>query len=187
LVASSGKVDAQVQLLQRRCTQYGLNLVPYPQTTLSKSMYLNPFKAPALFVIRDKRRAALLGAALLAKDFVHDGVFSTDAIPVTECIDNGKEFDFGNRWSIPALGRQYVHRSGTLFVRQLIDRKGWSILVAFGNYRYITREDTSRESAQDAFKDLEQCVASLEETDANLPERASVDMAQEKVPAGNTE
>lgn len=187
LVASSGKVDAQVQLLQRRCSQYGLNLVPYPQTTLSKSMYLNPFKAPALFVVRDKNRAALIGAALLAKDFVHDGVFSTDAMPVTECIDNGKEFDFGNRWSIPALGRQYVHRSGTLFVRQLIDRKGWSILVAFGNYRYITREETSRESAQDAFKDLKQCVASLEETDANLPETTSAGPAQETMQPGNIE
>jgi hypothetical protein len=181
LVASSGKVDAQVQLLQRRCSQYGLNLVPYPQITLSKSIYLNPFRAPALFVIRDKPRAALTGAALLAKDFVHDGVFSTDANTVTECIDNGKDFDFGNRWSIPTLGRQYVHRSGTLFVRQLIDRKGWSILVAFGNYKYITREETSRESAQEAFKDLKQCVASLEETDAKLPETARGSPSQDKI------
>jgi len=46
LVASSGKVDTQIQLLQRRCTQFGLTLVPVPQTSVSRTVYLNPFKAP---------------------------------------------------------------------------------------------------------------------------------------------
>lgn len=186
LVASSGKVDAQVQLLQRRCSQYGLNLVPYPQTTVSKSIYLNPFKAPALFAVRDKHRASLIGAALLAKAFVHDGVFSTDARTVTECIDNGNEFDFGSRWNTATLGHQFVHRSGTLFVRQLIDRKGWSILVAFGNYRYIAREE-NRDRAQEAFKELKQCVASLGEADGKPPETAHAFSRQEKTRSGSTQ
>jgi hypothetical protein len=52
LVASSGKVDTQVQLLQRRCTQYGLRLILLPRVTYLKNVYLNPFKAPALLTVR---------------------------------------------------------------------------------------------------------------------------------------
>ena len=42
LVASSAKVEAQVQLLQRRCVQYGLQLTPFPQSTISRNLFLNP-------------------------------------------------------------------------------------------------------------------------------------------------
>lgn len=42
LAASSGKVDAQVQLLHRRCTQYGLSLITFPQTSISRDLLLNP-------------------------------------------------------------------------------------------------------------------------------------------------
>jgi hypothetical protein len=45
LAASSGKVDTQVNLLQRRCTQYGLNLVQFPQTSISRDLLLNPVSA----------------------------------------------------------------------------------------------------------------------------------------------
>jgi hypothetical protein len=42
LVASSAKVEAQVQLLHRRCTQYGMQLTPFPQSTISRNLFLNP-------------------------------------------------------------------------------------------------------------------------------------------------
>jgi hypothetical protein len=42
LVASSAKVETQVQLLHRRCTQYGLHLTSFPQTTISRNLFLNP-------------------------------------------------------------------------------------------------------------------------------------------------
>ena len=42
LAASSGKVDTQVQLLQRRCSQYGLTLIFFPQTSVSRDLLLNP-------------------------------------------------------------------------------------------------------------------------------------------------
>jgi hypothetical protein len=50
LVASSAKVETQVQLLHRRCTQYGLQLTSFPQATISRNLFLNPvsvFCAPA--------------------------------------------------------------------------------------------------------------------------------------------
>ncbi len=42
LVASSIKIDTQVQLLQRRCSQFNLNLVVAPTTSLHSSIYLHP-------------------------------------------------------------------------------------------------------------------------------------------------
>lgn len=41
LVASSAKVEAQLQLLQRRCTQFGLKLISFPQTTVSWNLFLH--------------------------------------------------------------------------------------------------------------------------------------------------
>ena len=42
LVASAIKVEAQVQLLQRRCTQYGLRLVSFPHDSISSDVQLHP-------------------------------------------------------------------------------------------------------------------------------------------------
>lgn len=45
LVASSSKVETQVQLLQRRCAQYGLRFVTYPQVSISPNLFLNPVRS----------------------------------------------------------------------------------------------------------------------------------------------
>ena len=42
LVASSNKVETQVQSIIRRCTQYGLKLVSIPQLSISPNLFLNP-------------------------------------------------------------------------------------------------------------------------------------------------
>lgn len=41
LVASSAKVEAQVQLLFRRCTQFGLQLMSFPQTSIERDLFLH--------------------------------------------------------------------------------------------------------------------------------------------------
>jgi hypothetical protein len=156
LVASSGKVDTQVQLLQRRCTQYGLNLVQFPQQSVSRNVFLNPFRAPAIFTIRDAKKALLLDTTMLAIDFIHDGVFYTDARQIAECIQDGQiEFDFGQRWSKQPAARQFVHRSGSLFVRIITDKKGWALVVAFSNYRCYKRDDYMIRQHHQAFQDLQ--------------------------------
>lgn len=50
LAASSYKVDNQVQLLHRRCIQYGLSLHVFPQTSISRDLLLNPVRVLALDV-----------------------------------------------------------------------------------------------------------------------------------------
>jgi hypothetical protein len=171
LVASSGKVDTQVQLLQRRCTQYGLNLVPFPQQSVSRNVFWNPFRAPAIFKIRDAKKALLVDITLLGIDFIHDGVFYTDARSIAECILDGKkiEFDFGQRWSKQPAARQFVHRSGSLFVRIITDKKGWALVAAFSNYRCCTRDDSMKQQNQQAFEALQHSLELLVDTPASTP------------------
>ena len=154
LVASSGKVDAQVQLLQRRCSQFGLELKPFPQITVSRNVFVNPFKAPHFLVVREPEVAGKLDHALVEIDFVHDGVFYTNATKILDCIDF-QEFDFGRRgWNVRVSGRQFVHRSGTLFVRLLSDKLGRTIVVILGNYLYIGRNAKHKLTSDSAFRDL---------------------------------
>ena len=162
LVAGANKVEAQLQLLQRRCTQFGLNLVPFPQITVSKNMYLNVFKAPAIFTIETKQEAAIIDRELIDLDWIHDGVFFTDGRAIKDCLNHGNRFDFGRRWSRLPAGRQYVHRSGTLLVRLLPDLKGQLVIITIGNYLYLSRDPPKHvPEAQRAFSALSQCVHSL--------------------------
>lgn len=185
LVASAGKVDTQIQLLQRRCTQYGLNLIPTPQITVSKNVYLNPFKAPAILTIRNKEHCRKLDRALTKIDFLHDGVFATDVKTVLDCMEGGHDFHFERRWGIPVPGRNFVHRSGTLFVRILTDRNGLCVLVVLGNYRYMmtTKDDTIVDAYEKAYKALADCVASLgkeEEEEEEAPEPVTTEQPTEE-------
>jgi hypothetical protein len=192
LAASSSKVETQVQLLHRRCTQYGLSacLTVFPQTSISRDTLLNPvclivsntphinlrrssslfcqFKAPPTLCIRDEEKAKTLYDALLELDFVNDGVFYTQMRPVLECIDQGNEFDFGRRLSTAA--RQFVHRSGTLFIRLLRDRRGWVIIIVIPNGAHIKKDEEPRQKvAKRTFKDLVQLVGSLSKDDEAEP------------------
>jgi hypothetical protein len=45
LVASSNKVESQIQLIHRRCTQYGLKLISIPQISISPTIFLNTVSA----------------------------------------------------------------------------------------------------------------------------------------------
>ena len=44
LVASSGKVETQVQLLHRRCSQYGLQLISFPHSSISRNLFIHPVR-----------------------------------------------------------------------------------------------------------------------------------------------
>lgn len=164
LVASSGKVDTQVQLLQRRCVQFGLTLIPFPQITVSRNVFLNPFKAPVIYCVSCPKQAAVIDVALAQIDFVHDGVFYTDVKAILDVVDNGDIFKMA---ASGVAGRQYVHRTGTLFVRIITDKQGFALVVVLGNYRIMqsgNKEDIGLEQAyRTAFLELSQCMHSLGE------------------------
>jgi hypothetical protein len=96
-------------------------------------------------------------------DFLHDGVFATDVKTILDCMEDSHDFHFERRWGIPVPGRNFVHRSGTLFVRVLTDRNGLCVLIVLGNYRYLlTSKDPNIVALyHKAFRALTDCVASL--------------------------
>ena len=189
LVASSTKVEAQVQLLHRRCTQFGLQLISFPQTTISKNLFLHAvslllccclmkneflnsldlsrnfkFAVPTLLCLRDKDKAELLDESLKSLDFVEDGIYMTDS-QVLECIDDSEGYDFpksrfnGKVKNIPA--RQFVHRSGALFFRVIRDQQGWAILAGIENYRHASKENRFRDIAKQMVHSVAKMVATI--------------------------
>lgn len=97
---------------------------------------------------------------LISKGFVHDGIQFTNA-NVLECIDDYDGYDFpkyrsGKYREISA--RQYVHRSGALFIRNIIDRQGWAILAGIENYRHASKENEFREIAGRIIREVSQLV-----------------------------
>lgn len=80
LVASSGKVDAQVQLLQRRCTNFKLELIPLPSVTTASNMFIQPFKSPSLIPLLSPEASMGLDKTLRAHGYIHDGKFSIKSL-----------------------------------------------------------------------------------------------------------
>ena len=114
---------------------------------------------------------------LLQMDFVHDGTRFTDG-QVLDRIERSDEFDFpkyrnGKLKGIPS--RQYVHRSGALFIRNLRDRQGWSILVGIENHRQATIDNNRRSTALQLIRTVARAVDAL-----SASHRASTDKSQGK-------
>jgi hypothetical protein len=169
LVASSAKVENQLNLLQRRCTQFGLKLTRFPQTTVSYSLHLHALAVPTFLCIRDKKKSEAVGEALSKLDFVYDGVTLTDA-QFLECIDDSEDFYFPTQRSgkiKKIASHQYVHRSGALFIRKLTDRQGKVILAGIENYRHASSENKFRDTAKGIIKDLFKAVDELPGDDSS--------------------
>lgn len=161
LVASSSKVETQVQLLHRRCTQYGLKLQRFPQMGITRNLFLNPYHPPTFIVIRDETHAKHLDSLLLNHDFVDEGIQMTHPTFVS-CIEHGDSFSFqrGSDGELKDLpGRQYIHRpTGALFVRLIRDRQGWAVVACMVNYQVAP--DVKAEAIQ-AVGNLKECMLGI--------------------------
>jgi hypothetical protein len=78
-----------------------------------------------------------------------------------ECLDEGDDYDFGKRWSRPPVGRQFLHRSGTLFVRIVSDLNGSALVVSLGNYLYMSKDPKLRVVAQNVYHQLSERIDAL--------------------------
>lgn len=121
------------------------------------------FAVPTFFTLRSKEKADKMKIELRWMDFLEDGIRFTNG-QVLDCIDNSHEFDFpryrnGKVRAIPC--RQFVHRSGAIFIRDIRDRQGWSILVGIENYRHANKENKFRETALDRLRHISRVVSSL--------------------------
>ena len=104
-----------------------------------------------------------MDAAILERNFVDDGIHMTEK-NFLDCIDYSDEFRFGRRRRrIPA--RQFVHRSGTLFIRLIRDEQGWVVLAGIENRRLMERDGELVKTARSAFCQIEAFVDSLSGSD----------------------
>ena len=163
LVANAIQVDAQSQLLQRRCAQYGLRLVPFPQDSIASGVQLHPFLAPILIPVRDKETTNVVEESLPSLGFISDGTIMMD---YNEIEEDGGFSDyvfpvsrFGRRLKFPA--NQYVHNTGTLFVRVLRDGNGCSVVIAYENRRYTSGDDSLMKTTREVFVQLHEHITSL--------------------------
>ncbi|KAL3920503.1 MAG: hypothetical protein SGILL_003230 [Bacillariaceae sp.] len=165
LVASSAKVETQIQLLQRRCTQFGLKLISFPQTTVSWNLFLHALAAPTFLCIQDKAKVANVDSILKDLDFIYDGVTVTHP-QFLDVIDNSEQFRFATYRSgkIKSISSpQFVHRSGALFIRKVTDRYGKAILVGIENYRNASNENKFRQITREVVQKLKERIDKLDE------------------------
>lgn len=122
LVASGSKIDVQVQMLKRRCSQYGLRLITLPQYSKSANLRLHPLISPISVIIEETEIAKKAEGILTSKlNFIDDGSLVVEASDVQLQV-----FQFHvDRWGRQKLtARQFVHHTGCVFVRVLEDARG---------------------------------------------------------------
>jgi len=161
LVASAVQVGAQVKLLQRRCAQYGLRLISFPQDSVTGGVQLHPFIAPILIHIRDKEAVDQVELSIYSLDFIDDCMIPMETAEL-EKESNDYEFPvsrFGRR-RLKAPSKQYVHLSGTLFCRIVRDMKGRGIVIVYENRRYVSGNVELTKKARIVFVQLKGLLAS---------------------------
>lgn len=93
-------------------------------------------------------------------DFVYDGTHMSDPNE----IDSLDGFDFAiNKWSIKKRkkfvpARQYLHRSGVLFMRLLRDARGCAIIITYLNSRHISGDEEQLQSARIIYYNVDQYI-----------------------------
>ncbi len=98
-----------------------------------------------------------------AFDFVYDNTLMSDP----NDFDDLDDFDFlVNKWSmkkkkkfVPA--RQYLHRTGTIFVRILRDSKGCALFIICLNQRHTAGDEQLRSVARKMFNDIELYISNV--------------------------
>mmetsp|Transcript_22015 Transcript_22015/g.31932 ORF Transcript_22015/g.31932 Transcript_22015/m.31932 type:complete len:138 (+) Transcript_22015:2847-3260(+) len=127
---------------------------------LYQQMYLSTrFFAPIVIPVRDKHISISLESTISnALDFVSDGEIFTDPSHLQH-ID-GFVFPVVPRFFLvkKVLARQFVHRSGVIFVRLITDEKGWTIFVIFQNRRHIGSDSDKEQLARDVFLKLNRLI-----------------------------
>jgi len=139
LVASSIKIEGQIQLLQRRCTNFGLKLVNTTYAASHSNLYLHPFVRPECIEVPDLQSARMIEMSLTEKfgfcDFGKISVHSDDAKNAF-----GITLPLGfprNAWTKNFFAQQYIHKTGTLIIRVLPDMSNAVYFIFLENFKHI--------------------------------------------------
>jgi len=159
LVASSTKVDAHIQLLFRRCSQYGLNLVNVPHDSMASSIFLHPLICPPITPVRDGNISAIVCSALIHKfSFVNDGEYFVN----TKELGGFNDFDFTQKkkYRRDPNATQFIHGTGLVFVRSIHDNKGWTLFLFFVNRREA-KDELQIDSAHNIIRNIKNFIEGM--------------------------
>lgn len=137
--------------------------------------------------MRNKVTAHSLDNFLKSKDFLYDGLQTTQPTHILECIENSKDYDFersrwGNHDCLPVISKRYIHRSGALFARVIPDSQGLVILAVIENQRNASRENRFKEIARTIIIELQDSVGENKKADLKVveeEEKSETKMAEE--------
>ncbi len=150
LVASASNIESHITMLQRRCTQYKLNLVIVSEMSSCSNLSLNPLKRPENITVSDSGIARAIELSLLEKfGFRDDGQYSV----LTEDVERAFAVKMSmDQKSITA--QQYLHLSGTLFVRILRDINQSVTFVFLENTPFIGNNIQLKDLVSTVFRDV---------------------------------
>jgi len=161
LVASGSKVDAQVQLFKRRCSQFGLVIIPFPQYAANSNLNLNPFIAPDTIIVRDQIKSDQLELLLKNElDFIQDSDRRVRPID----LDHLPDFDCRSKLNRGGtiVARQYVHITGVAFVRVIQNCKNHTAFFWVKNGLQDTADEDTKSAAFTLFHKWRDFVSSFQ-------------------------
>lgn len=159
VVASASKIEAHLTMLQRRCSQYKLNLVVVSAMSSASDLFLNPLKKPESITISTPETAQSVESSLVENfGFISDGKHRVHSADVEETFSVWFPQDRrGRRRSTDA--QQYLHRSGTLFVRILRDANHSTTFVFVENRPFVGCDHQLRDMVSRVFNDVQAFIS----------------------------
>lgn len=142
---------------------------------------------PTIICVRNKEAAQGLDALLKSKDFLFEGVQMTKPTSILEFIESSQDYDFKrSRWGDQEYSRvaskQYIHRSGALFVRMIPDSTGLALLMVIENQRNASRENNFKAIARFILVDLQKTIEDNDKSEPKMveeDEKVEAKMAEE--------
>mmetsp|Transcript_13055 Transcript_13055/g.19778 ORF Transcript_13055/g.19778 Transcript_13055/m.19778 type:complete len:250 (+) Transcript_13055:2444-3193(+) len=168
LVASAVKIEAQVQLLKRKCLHFGLNLVSATYASCHSNLYLHPFIRPESIFVNSVEKAKIVEQALINKyNFCEDGKVSV--YPEDVKLTFGVEYDMDyskRRWfQRTFLAQQYINRAGTIFIRLLLHKREKVLFVFLENRKHIGSNNELLDSTRKLQSQLKDMIETINNSD----------------------
>lgn len=162
LVASAHHIETIINLVQRRCLEYGLDFICVPQTSLNSNMYLNPFLRPEIVEIKGPNKDVCfeIERSLYEEhDFVNDGVRTVKKEDIEGRLNDKPEiFGFDNGKS-KVHAQQYMHLSGIMFIRLLKKKNGGATYLFLENRKLQTSKCNDKiPDGEVIFRKVKHCI-----------------------------
>eukprot|EP00978_Attheya_sp_CCMP212_P003208 scaffold6592_cov53-Attheya_sp.AAC.6 len=111
--------------------------------------------------VRESGKALEVEAALVDRFyFVHDGIRLMERADVKTMGEFHPDFDFPVNRRFPV--RQYIHHSGTIFIRLMTNDKGWVLFIIFSNHHRIGGDEEMKSLARNVLTTVQKHITNVD-------------------------